>query len=59
MEVRKKDRLIFRSMEEFRSKYFPNDRKSRTIVKTSDEARALGAKMAREAMKQIKIKSNS
>jgi hypothetical protein len=56
MATNKKKDLTFRSMEEFRNRYFLDEPKRKIIVETPDQARALGIEMARETMKELKIK---
>jgi hypothetical protein len=53
--VKRREKLVFHSMEEFRDRYFPNERKHR-IVETPEDARALGEEMARESMRKLHLK---
>lgn len=55
MATKRNEKVIFHSMEEFRSRYFPNEHEHR-IVETPEDARALGKEMAREAMEKLKLK---
>jgi hypothetical protein len=45
------------SMDEFRARYFTDEPKRRVIIDTPEKARAWGVEMAREAMKNLKTKS--
>jgi len=55
MVTKRKNRIVFRSMEEFRSRYFPNERKQR-IIETPEEARTMGVNMARTSVEKVKLK---
>lgn len=57
MATTRKERPVFRSMEDFRARYFPDEPKRTVIIETPEAARAWGVEMAREAMKELKIKS--
>lgn len=58
MTTNKQQELTFRSIEEFRKKYFPDGPKRRDIVEKPEQARALGLEMARETIQELKAKSH-
>ncbi len=57
MATTRKEKPAFRSMEEFTTRYFPNEPKRQVIIETPEAAKAWGVEMARAAMKELKIKS--
>lgn len=54
MATNRKEKPTFRSMEEFRSRYFSTAPRRKVIIGTPEEARALGIEMARETVKNMK-----
>jgi len=55
MSRTRKKRLIFRSLDEFRSTYLPRHHQSR-IMETPEEARVLGANIVTKSMEKIDLK---